>query len=253
MKDSTLNIIKNKKINIVIYITGIVILLLLWEILSITKQNELFPSILTILKSLKNILIDKKTYVMLFLTLLRIIISLAISYLISLFIITLYHIYKPSINLFKPFLSIMKSMPVIILTLLIWLIMDVNIGIYIITIFLTTPLIVEALTNGLDNINQDILEYIKLDTNNNLNVLFKLKMPMIKNYVMLSLLQTLGLSLKVMIMSEYIFNIKMSIGKELYFIKGSLEVNNLLAWTIIVIIMLSSIEYILKKIKSKIN
>ena len=93
MKDSTLNIIKNKKINIVIYITSIVILLLLWEILSITKQNELFPSTLTILKSLKNILIDKTTYVMLFLTLLRIIISLAISYLISLLIITLYHIY----------------------------------------------------------------------------------------------------------------------------------------------------------------
>ncbi len=253
MKDSTLNIIKNKKINIVIYITGIIILLLLWEILSITKQNELFPSILTILKSLKNILIDKNTYLMLLLTLLRILISLAISYIISLVIIMLYHIYKPSINLFKPFLSIMKSMPVIILTLLIWLLMDVNIGLYIITIFLTTPLIVEALTNGLDNINQDILEYIKLDTNNNLNVLFKLKIPMIKNYVMLSLLQTLGLSLKVMIMSEYIFNIKMSIGKELYFIKSSLEVNNLLAWTIIVIIMLSSIEYILKKIKMKIN
>ena len=46
---------------------------------------------------------------------------------------------------------------------------------------------------------------------------------MIKNYVMLSLLQTLGLSLKVMIMSEYIFNIKMSIGKELYFIKNILK------------------------------
>ena len=130
------------------------------------QANEDIFNMYQILKSLKNILIDKTTYVMLFLTLLRIIISLAISYIISLFIIMLYHIYKPSINLFKPFLSIMKSMPVIILTLLIWLIMDVNIGIYIITIFLTTPLIVEALTNGLDNINQDILEYIKLDTNN---------------------------------------------------------------------------------------
>ena len=67
MKDSTLNIIKNKKINLVIYIIGIVILLLLWEILSITKQNELFPSILTILKSFKNILIDTNTYLMLLL------------------------------------------------------------------------------------------------------------------------------------------------------------------------------------------
>lgn len=252
MKDSILNIIKNKK-NSLLYICGIIVLLIFWEILSIIKNSELFPNIITILKSLVNILLTPNTYLMLLQTLFRIIISLVISYLISLMILSLYHIYKPSINIFKPFLSIMKSMPVIIITLIIWLLIDVNIGIYIIAIFLTTPLIVEALTNGLDNINQDILEYIKLDTNNNLNVLFKLKIPMIKNYVMLSLLQTLGLSLKVMIMSEYIFNIKMSIGKELYFIKSSLEVNNLLAWTIIVIIMLSSIEYILKKIKMKIN
>ena len=70
---------------------------------------------------------------MLLSTLLRILISLLIAYIVSFLIITFYHLYKPTINIFKPFLSLMKSMPVIILTLIIWLLLDVNIGIYIIT------------------------------------------------------------------------------------------------------------------------
>ena len=116
------NTIKNKNLskkNIVIYILGVFLIILSWEIFSKVKNNDLFPSTLKILNALQNILLDTNTYIMVFNLIIRIIISLLVAYLISLLIVTLYHIYNPIIYLFNPLLSIMKSIPVIILTLII--------------------------------------------------------------------------------------------------------------------------------------
>ena len=243
----------NNYINLIIYISGIILLLVIWSIISAVKDSFLFPNLIEISKSLTNILSETDTYKMLFITVGRIIISLGISYVISLIILMIYYFYKPSINLFRPILTIMKSMPLIIITLFIWLIMPVYNGIYVVCIFMTLPLIVESLVSGIDTIDSEITDYLKLDTNKSIKSLIFIQFPLIKNNFMLSLFQTLGLSFKVMIMSEYIFNIKNSIGKDLSSIKANLEVNYLLAWAIIIIILVSIIEFILKKLRNKIN
>ena len=243
----------NNYINLIIYISGIILLLVIWSIISAVKDSFLFPNLIEISKSLTNILSETDTYKMLFITVGRIIISLGISYAISLIILMIYYFYKPSINLFRPALTIMKSMPLIIITLFIWLIMPVYNGIYVVCIFMTLPLIVESLVSGIDTIDSEITDYLKLDTNKSIKSLIFIQFPLIKNNFMLSLFQTLGLSFKVMIMSEYIFNIKNSIGKDLSSIKANLEVNYLLAWAIIIIILVSIIEFILKKFRNKIN
>lgn len=243
----------NNYINLIIYISGIILLLVIWSIISAVKDSFLFPNLIEISKSLTNILSKIDTYKMLFITVGRIIISLGISYAISLIILMIYYFYKPSINLFRPTLTIMKSMPLIIITLFIWLIMPVYNGIYVVCIFMTLPLIVESLVSGIDTIDSEITDYLKLDTNKSIKSLIFIQFPLIKNNFMLSLFQTLGLSFKVMIMSEYIFNIKNSIGKDLSSIKANLEVNYLIAWAIIIIILVSIIEFILKKLRNKIN
>ena len=56
-----------------------------------------------------------------------------------------------------------------------------------------------------------------------------------------------------MIMSEYIFNLKNSIGKDLSNIKANIQMDYLLAWAIIIIILVTAIEYILNKLKKRIN
>ena len=243
----------NNYINLIIYISGIILLLVIWSIISAVKDSFLFPNLIEISKSLTNILSETDTYKMLFITVGRIIISLGISYVISLIILMIYYFYKPSINLFRPALTIMKSMPLIIITLFIWLIMPVYNGIYVVCIFMTLPLIVESLISGIDSIDKEVTDYLKLDTNKSIKSLIFIQFPLIKNNFMLSLFQTLGLSFKVMIMSEYIFNIKNSIGKDLSSIKANLEMDYLLAWAIIIIILVSIIELILKKLKTNIN
>ena len=243
----------NNYINLIIYISGIILLLVIWSIISAVKDSFLFPNLIEISKSLTNILSEIDTYKMLFITVGRLIISLGISYVISLIILMIYYFYKPSINLFRPALTIMKSMPLIIITLFIWLIMPVYNGIYVVCIFMTLPLIVESLISGIDSIDKEVTDYLKLDTNKSIKSLIFIQFPLIKNNFMLSLFQTLGLSFKVMIMSEYIFNIKNSIGKDLSSIKANLEMDYLLAWAIIIIILVSIIEFILKKLRNKIN
>lgn len=239
--------------NLAIYITGIIIILIIWSILSVVKNNFLFPNLIQITNSLAILLCESKTYIMILNTIGRIIISLSISYVISLIILMIYHFYKPSINLFRPCLTIMKSMPLIIITLFIWLVMPVYNGIYVICVFMILPLIIEALISGYDSIDSEVNDYLKLDTNDSFISFVCVKLPLLKNNLLLSLFQTLGLSFKVMIMSEYIFNLKNSIGKDLSNIKANLQMDYLLAWAIIIIILVTAIEYILNKLKKRIN
>ena len=245
---------KENKTNKLFYIIGVSLVILIWTIISIVKDNFLFPNLIDISKSFIDIVTNLNTYQMLIHTVYRIIVTIGISYLLSLIIILLYHIYKPSINIFKPVLTLMKSMPLIIITLFIWLVMPVYNGIYVVCIFMILPLIVEALISGLDSIDKEVSDYLLLDSPSySLKSFFEVKIPLIKNNILMSLFQTLGLSFKVMIMSEYIFNIKNSIGKDLSSIKASLEMNYLLAWAILIIIIVSIIEYVLKRLKNKIN
>ena len=234
------------------YLTGILIIILTWIIYSNSQNNEIiFPSLSNILNSLLILLKEKRTYILLLSTIGRIIGSLLSAFLISLIITLIYSISNVSINLFKPILTISKSTPLIIISLFIWMAFSSDFGPIFINILMVVPIITEGLINGINSIEKDLVDQIKLEPINKIKKYIFLDLPINKNIIIMVLLQTFGLSFKVMIMAEYICQTNNSIGKTLNIIKGNLEMNNLLAWGIIIVIIVSIIEIIINKVNKK--
>lgn len=248
MKASTLT----KKISL--YLTGIIIIIISWYIYSSTKNNELiFPPLSKIIKSVTELLEEKRTYSLIITTLIRIIISLIISILISLIITFLYSIFKDSLNLFRPILTIFKSTPLIIISIFIWMAFSSDFGPIFVNILVTIPIIVEGLVNGINSIDQDIVDQFKLEKASKIKKFLLLELPINKNTLIMVILQTFGLSFKVMIMAEYLCQTSNSIGKTLEIIKNNLEMSNLIAWGIIIVILVSIFELFINKISKIID
>lgn len=248
MKASTLT----KKVSL--YLAGIIIIIFSWYIYSSTKNNELiFPSLSNIIKSLGELLEEKRTYTLIISTLIRIIISLAISIIISLIITFLYSIFKDSLNLFRPILTIFKSTPIIIISIFIWMAFSSDFGPIFVNILVTIPIIVEGLINGINSIDQDIVDQFKLEKASKIKKFLLLELPINKNTLIMVILQTFGLSFKVMIMAEYLCQTKNSVGKTLEIIKNNLEMSNLIAWGIVIVILVSVFEFFINKISKIID
>lgn len=77
--------------------------------------------------------------------------------------------------------------------------------------------------------------------------------PMIKNYVLLSFLQSFGLGIKVLVMAEFLAQSKNSIGNSIYLAKVNIQYDLVFAWTIILIVISFVIEYMIHKYQSKLN
>ncbi len=236
------------------YLSGALIIILGWNIYASTKENELiFPSISSIFNSFGKLIISLDTYELLLLTITRIIISLLTSFLVSLIIAFCYSACSYSLFFFKPLLTIFKSTPLIIISLFIWMAFSGDFGPIFVNILVIIPIITEGLINGINSINQDILDQFKLENANNFKKFIYLDLPINKNTIVMVILQTFGLSFKVMIMAEYLCQTNNSIGKTLNIIKSNLEMNGLLAWGIIIVILVTIFEQIINKVNKSLD
>lgn len=245
------SIYRKQNLNIIL---GILLLFLIWEIIHVFYQNDLvFPSLLELLNSFKNMIISPNTYQLLLGTIIRIIGSLLLGIIISFGITTLYCVVPSSLSLFKPFLVFMKATPLIIISLFVWLLLGANFGPYFINLLIIVPIMTEGLISGINQIDSNIIDSLRLEVDNKLRVIFEVKFLMIKDQTLMILLQTIGLSFKVMVMAEYICQTNKSIGKTLINLKNALEVADLLAWAILIMLVVVITETFLQIIKKKLE
>ena len=216
------SITKNKILSITFATSSILLLLLFWIILTNIYNNSLiFPSIGQIFTSMKEILSSISSLKAIGMTILRSIIAVAICLVICLLITSLYVAYPLSVNFFKPLIRIMRSVPLAIL--------------------------------GVNEIPEGITDELKMLNVKTSQKIIDIYIPMMKPYIIMSIVQALGMSFKVLIMGEYICQTKNSIGKELYNIKIDLDMASLLAYGILIVIIVFVLEIVVNKLKEKLN
>lgn len=241
-------IIKNKKP--LFYIVGILILLGVWFVLyKIVNNPVLIPSFKMVITELFNTLTTISTYKIIGFTILRVLITIALSLLISLLILILYITCPNSLYFFKPLITFMKSTPIACITILLFFLIGSTLSPYVIASLMVLPVMIEGLTTGVNNINQEIIDDLTLMPRKQIYSFFKVYLPLIKQHLIMTLMQTLGLGFKVMIMAEYICQTNNSIGKTIYNIKANFTtMTELLTWIIIIVFFVIIIEYLIKKV-----
>ncbi len=249
MKISTHNKVNLKKI---FYpLITISIILIIWEIVAVAKNEPLvFPPLSYIFKSFIE-LFNVKNLNLILSTLFRILISVLISFIIALIIGFLYIWKKETYLFFKPIISSMRAIPLAIISVFLFILLNEKTAPIVITILVVLPLATEGILTSIDGIDQNIIDDLKLINTNVIKSLFYVYIPLIKQYLLMVFIQTFGLGLKVMIMGEFICYTKNSIGKELSILKSAFDLSNLIAWGILIVLIVAFVEVLSKIIINK--
>ena len=145
----------------------------------------------------------------------------------------------------------MKATPLAIISVYLWISLGAEYAPYLITFLMIFPVSIEGFITAIDQMSSKYENMIKLENRSIFTKYFRLYLPMILPFIVMTILQTYGMGLKVMIMGEYICQTPTSLGRIIYDYKSSLSFSSLLGMMIIIILLVSLIELIIKLIANK--
>lgn len=228
-----------------------IILILLWEILAQTKNEPmLFPDLGEISKTLFN-LFNLRTLKIGSYTLIRIIISVISSSIIAILIGLLYIWKKETYAFFSPIITMMRSIPLIIISIFLVILFSDKISPLIITTLVILPISTQGIITAIDNIDPVLKDDLKLLNISPVKSLIYIYIPLIKEYILMIFIQTFGLGVKVMIMGEFFAYVDIGVGKTLSSIKSGYAMNELIAWGILIVLFVGIIEILTKYLVSR--
>ena len=242
----------DKRFDNIFFILGIIFIFIFWFILSVSINNEFaVPKIDQTTNALANLLSDGKTYLILGRTILKIIFAISISFIISIILVVLSTLSKKFKAFVSPIIALFKTVPVVVVILLFLFLLGRNSTPIYVALLVIMPIMYEALLNGISNIDESIINETKMLSKTNLFILRKVYIPLTKPYMMLSILQSIGLGLKAMVMAELIAQTKNSIGREMSDYRSLLEMDYIFAWGLLMIAIVILSEIFIRKIKKK--
>lgn len=245
---------KTSTIKSIYYISGICFIIAIWYISSIVVNNSgIIPSISEVIDKLQEILSDKNTYLMIATTIVKIVVTVLISSVISL-ILAVLSLFNYRIEAFiRPLIAFFRTVPVVSIAMIVLIIFFKQsvrfIGTILITSTVCIPLIYEGILTGFKTINSNIIDATKLLSNTNVKILMKVHIPLAFPAILTSVIQSFGLGLKVLVMSEVIVNPPNSIGRLIGEYASYGELSYVFGWTIILVVIVLSFDICFKKMK----
>ncbi|MDU5534951.1 ABC transporter permease [Anaerococcus octavius] len=226
-----------------------IIWLIIWQIMaSFIKEEILLPSPLIVFKKFIYLLGQVDFYKAIFLSTIKIIAGFLISIAIGVIFAYLAYKYKLFYDFISPLIRIFRSIPLasLVIFLLFWANKD-YLSIYI-SFIMAMPLIFQNVYDGLSDIDKNILQMAdiyKVSEIKKIKYIYKVK---VKAFLYSSIISISGLVFKAGIAAEVIGLPKNSIGNNLYNAKVYLDMPNLFAWTLAILLISSFFEITLKKL-----
>ena len=219
--------------------TTVILVILAWIILSnITKNTFVFPTFKMMLEGAKIIFVDEP-FVLPY-TIVSIVLAIVISFIISALIVVIYILKKDLLGFFTPILSFIHVVPTMGITLY---------------LFFIVKIIVEGLITAYDNIDKGIMDVLKLEQISFFQKLFKIYIPLMMPYILMTLMQSASLGIKALIMGEYIAGYKPGSQITIGNILSAYQDNTGVVVFILLLLFVMSLicEIIIKILKHKIN
>ena len=186
--------------NIIYVVSGIMLLIVLWELISLMTDQLFLPEFFTCLG--KTFLLLGNSYAMVSLgySILRMLISVLISAVLAIILGVLAGYYDGLMRILTPLIIVLRTIPTIALVLLL-IVYVPNFSYYVVSL-VVFPIIYEAVLEGARGVyskyEYDFLLYGK----HHLSNLVRVVLPLCTGHIFLGLIQGVGLGLKVEIMAE---------------------------------------------------
>lgn len=218
-----------------------------WEISALLLDFPFFlPDILLTLKALAKILTTAATYKILILTFSRVIISILLSTVFGLALAVVSHKFEIVRVFLSPLISIMKSVPVAIFSVLFYILIRGDIIPILIAFFMIMPIIWQNLMDGYDSIDKNLYE-ICLAYEFSFKKRFRILIfPALIKYFIPALITSVGFAWKAVISSEILVRTADSVGRMISDSKYFMDTAVAFAWAFIAIVFSISLEKIAK-------
>jgi NitT/TauT family transport system permease protein len=223
-------------------------LLLIWYLIYLVIDHPiLMPSIIDTIQSLFKLLVEKDALLSITTTFLRLMVSVGISFLLSLILSFLSYKYKHVETFVHPYMVLFKTAPLVSVILILYVLVHFRIAPYIITMLMMTPIFYQVFLSGLKGIDQTYIDIYLLEDNKTKTSIQFLYYPLLKPYIIIGLLQAVGLGIKVLVMAEFITQSRSGIGRLIYDAKINLDYSTIYAITILLIVVAYLIERMIKR------
>ncbi|MFC2151926.1 ABC transporter permease [Bacteroidota bacterium] len=240
---------KNKIISLI----SVLILIGLWKIASVVYSSDLIlPSPESTLISTLELFISKNFIRIIGATILRGIIGFLISFILGLSLGIIAGINTSFEAFLKPVLVTIRSTPVIslILLALIWFKVDlVAIFIAFLTMF---PFICTNVIDGIKNVDHDLIEMSRIYKVDHIKIVKEVYLPAITPFIFSGASSAMGFGWRAIIIGEVLSQPKFGIGTLMQTAQTYLIVNEVIAWTIIAIVISSLFEFLIRKVEKSI-
>lgn len=234
------------------YVLGILFIVLVWVISSKVVNNEIIiPSFKSVLNSLVSLLKNGETYVSILNTILKLFIVIAICVVVALSFSVLAYYIDWFESFISPLVALLRTIPVATISIILLIMIGTKKSPYFICGLVVLPILYESFLTSLKGISKGIIEETKMLTKTTPYVIYKVYLPMIAPYIISSIIASIGLGLKVMVMAEFISQTPNTIGYSLNEEKMFLEISNVFSWTIILIAFILIVEVVLKYVQKK--
>ncbi len=233
----------------------VLILLGVWEIIALAVDLPIvIPTFSSVFLALFNLLTLPETFITILHTLLRCTIGYILAFVLAFMSGIIAGRIKAFAAVMAPVVTIMRSVPVVAITLIVSVWINSAVLPALVGILLVFPVIYEQAKTPTENMDPTLIDVMKEMGGGFWKDSIRVYVPMMLPYGLSGISATFGMNMKAVISAELLAYSVGSIGYAIYFAKADFlnETPVLFAWAIIAIILAAVIEFALKKIFAKV-
>lgn len=232
------------------YASPLLTLVVLWYLVYfIINEPLLVPNFTDVLKSIWHIVSSKALFIA-FTSIFRLCISFLLSAILGItigFISAKSPVYE---RWNKPFITILRTIPILSIIVILFIIFGSTVSPYIITFLMIFPLFYQATLASIKEIDPALIDVLRLNEMHFKESLKYVYIPSLTHDLYVTFFQSLGLGIKVLVMAEYLMQVKHSIGNAIYVARINLNYTDVYGWTILLILLALGLESIAQLLKT---
>ncbi len=217
---------------------GVVLIGVLIQAAGVIKGDSLvFPGVGEILGAFWRLMLTPHTYQLIWTTLRHLIVSMAVSTVIGISLGIAQGMSKTVRLLCKPLMILLRSMPMIILIVIIMVVTRYERVPVIASSMILIPMISEAACEGCLRMDRELIDVYRMNSGINLRVLFRVYLPLMAGYLRQAYINAVGMGVKLAVSTEYLVQTKNSLGKAVHTSAYFNEYQDIYAYALVMILL----------------
>lgn len=226
------------------------VILILWEFAALRIDSEqIMPGPWTTFVSTLSLFVQKEFALVILTTIFRGVLGFIIAGVLGISLGIIAGIHDGFSAFMRPWVVVMRSTPVVAFVLLaiIWFSQSTAIFIGILTMF---PMIFTNIVEGIHNVDEKLLEMAKLYNIKKIKVIRCIYIPAIAPFMVSGISSAVGIGWRAIIVGEVLSQPRYGIGSSMQLAQIQMNVDKLIAWTIIAVLLGFMFEKLIRFIEN---